>query len=892
MKRINHKILAILTISLLTVSMLVSLTLIPSTDAHDPPKSFPTWTYLVASTNLVGVGQEIMLVFWSNAVPPTAQGTFGDKWTFTIDVISPNGENKTLGPFESDPVGGSYTNFTPTETGNYTFIAKMVEHKITGQPTNPFYSIPRQSGYAFWNDTFLASSSDPVNVAVQQDPIPRWSETPLPSEFWTRPINNMNRDWYTLAGNWLAGAAQKVNSTTGFGYGPGPESAHVMWATPMWAGGIMDERFGTEGYNGIHYEGLFFDPPIILNGNLYYNTKSNPQFGWHCLNLYTGEEEYFHNTTGSVTQPMGPPVAGTIYGESLKFGQILVYNNFDQYGGIPYLWSIGVPAPMYGPPTGPADPMMMFDAYTGNYICSIANVSTSGTQVYGNDGSILYFNLVGSGANKRLTVWNTTQAIWWPGTQQQWQNQESVFQMENYYYWRPVLNKTYDGSHGFFYNVSIPDVQGSILAVRDDKYVIGGTLGYNDDRGVLPGNLWALNLDRSKGAVGTLLWNITYTTPKTDVPANTGVIGYRGISGPTVDPESGVFVLNEGVTRRWWGYSLETGQKIWGPTESENPMNVYGVGSNIYQGKLLSYGYGGELYAYDMKTGELAWKFTAANEGFESPYGNYPLGIGCIADGKIYLGTCEHSPGQPLWRGSYVRCINASDGEELWKFSLFGVSLPGGASGSNFAISDGYLVALNIYDNQIYCFGKGPSATTVTAPDTAIPAESVAMIRGTVTDQCAGAKKIAEQEGFSAGVAAVSVESQRGWMEYLYQQQAKPTNATGVPVSIDAVDPNGNYIHIGDTTSDSSGNFGYAWLTPNVPGQYTITATFQGSEAYYGSSAETSTYVSELSATATPLPAQAESIADMYFIPMSIGIIVVVIIIGAMLALLLIRKRP
>jgi outer membrane protein assembly factor BamB len=867
---------------ILTIIATAMITALPVTIAHDPAMTLPTWTYLAVASNPIGVGQKVQLVFWCNVVPSTAQGKFGDRWTFTVEITSPNGIKKTLGPIESDAVGGSYTSFTPDEVGNYTIVAKMAEHKITGQPLNPFYSITGQSGYAFWNDTFLASTSDPVELVVQQEEIQPWSETPLPTEYWTRPINNMNRDWYTLAGNWLAGSAQKVGPTSGFGFGPGPESAHVMWTAPMWAGGIMDERYGQEGYNGLHYEGLTFTPPIILNGNLYYNVKANPQYGWRCLDLYTGEQKYFHNTTGPATQAAGAPVAGTIYGESLSFGQVLLINNFDQYGGIPYLWSTYGPTP---------NTLMMFDAFTGNYICSIANASTTGTQVYGDNGNILYFNFAGTGVNKRLTVWNTTQAIWWIGTQQQWQNQENVFAMEQYYYFRPILNKTYDGSHGFFYNVSVPDVQGSILAVRDDKYVIGGTLGYNDNRGLVQGNLWALNLDRTKGDVGKLLWNITYTPPKTEVPYVAGSIGYRGITGPIVDPEDGVFVVNEGVTRRWWGYNLETGAQLWGPTASENAMNFYGVGSTIYEGKLLSYGYGGELYAYNIKTGENLWKYTAENEGLESPYGNYPVGIGCIADGKIYLGSCEHSPGQPLWRGSYVRCINASNGVELWKFSLFGVTLPGGASGSNFAISDGYLVALNIYDNQLYCFGKAPSATTVSAPDTSVTAGSAAVIRGTVTDQCAGARKIAETRGFTNGVAAVSDASQRVWMEYLYEQQAKPTNVSGVPVSIDAFDPNGNFIHIGDATTDTSSTFGYSWTTPNIPGQYTIIASFKGSNSYGSSSAQTYMNIGETAPTPSPIAETIQPPTEMYFAASTIAIIIAIAI-GFAATILLLRKRP
>ena len=75
-------------------------------------------------------------------------------------------------------------------------------------------------------------------------------------------------------------------------------------------------------------------------------------------------------------------------------------------------------------------------------------------------------------------------------------------------------------------------------------------------------------------------------------------------------------------------------------------------------------------------------------------------------------------------------------------------------------------------------------------------------------------------------------------MEYIYEQQAKPTNITGVPVSLDILDPNGNSYHIGEVTSDASGGFKMLW-TPQITGEYTVTATFAGSNAYYTSTANT-----------------------------------------------------
>jgi hypothetical protein len=856
----------------------------PIANAHTPGWSVPTWTYLSVAYNPIGVGQQTLLVFWADKYPPDATGNNGDHWRFTVDVTAPDGSKETLGPIESDPVGGAYTGYTPTQAGNYTVVAHFVEHKITGEnpPAIWLWGMDASIG-----DTYLASDSDPVQLIVQEEPVQGWSEAPLPTQFWTRPINSMNRNWYNLAGNWLAGAAQNVNATTGFGYGAGPESAHIMWTTPMADGGLMDARYGDEGYTSIQYEGLAYNPPIILDGKLYYNVPYPVQEGWRCLDLYTGEELYYHNTTGPVIVFSGPPDYGGIYGESLAFGQIYIFDCPSQHGGFPYLWSTP-PSSMYGGlATGAQTNWMMFDASTGNYICSISNAPSGGTAVYGHEGSILRYNIAGqqplgpygpTTAPFYLQCWNTSQAIWWKGTQQQWQNGDpTVFPLENNWYWRPAINATYDGSHGYSLNVSLPwtSASGSIQTVREDEFVIGGSAGSNSEQGVTPGYLWALNLNPKNGAMGSLLWNITFTPPSS--------AGNKTISMGTVDPEDGVFLFSCKQTREWWGYSLETGQQIWGPTASEQAMNFYGIISNIYQGKLLTCGYGGVLVAYDIKTGKVQWNYTAANVGFESPYGNYPIGIGCIADGKIYLGSCEHSPGQPLWRGSYIRCINASNGAELWKCSLFGVTLTGGASGSNFAISDGYLTALNSYDNQIYCFGKGPSATTVTAPDTASPLGSSVMIRGTVTDQTPTTK--------AKGTPAISDEDQQAWMEYMYEQQGMPANAKGVAISLDTVDPNGNFVHIGDVTSDTSGAFGYMWK-PEVPGTYRVIATFAGSASYYSSFAQTYVGITE-GPTATAAPTSLpESVADTYFVPAIAGLFVLIIVVAIVLALLMLRKRP
>jgi len=827
MEKTKTKIASIAIILTLTfAAMFVAL---PIVSAHDPPRNVPTVSYACVLNPIIGVGQTEIIFFWTNAVPPTAVGAYGDRWTWTVEVTKPDGSKETLGPWTSDPIGTGWISYTPDQLGTYTVVAKMADHTITGLPVPP-------GGYLYGseatiNDTYRGDTSDPVTFIAQEEQIEAWEETPLPEEFWTRPIYGANRNWWQIADNWLAGAAQNVGPTTNFGYGTGPESAHIMWTTPMWAGGIMDARFGDIGYQTSHYEGLDFLPPIILNGKIYYNVRSLPREGWRVLDLYTGEEIWFHNTTGPVTG-VNAGSSGSILGESLAFGQILDFECPNQHGGFPYLWST----------SGPDGTWMMFDSETGSYICSIANVSARGTSVYGKEGSILYYNIVGSGANKRLTCWNTTRAIWW---KPYWGSNE-------YWMWRPGLNMTYDGNNGFSLDVSIPDVQGSILAVREGEYVIGGTAGKNNGTYIQEGNIWALSLE--EGKEGTLLWSYNFEPPERLAPdqiADTAA-SRNQMYGPFVDPEDGVFHFVDGASVRRYGYSLETGELLWAG-EPEPALNFLGRSTNVYQGKLLSGGYDGVLIAYDIKTGEIEWTYTAAQEGFESPYGNYPIVITCIADGKIYLVSGEHSATQPLWRGSYLRCINATDGEELWKVLFWGGAQVAGpeVGGRSVSIADGFLVGLNFYDNQIYCIGKGPSATTVTGPETTIPLGEEVLIKGTVTDECIGAKRLVEEGEFKI-VPAIADEYMSEWMEYVYMQQSCPQDAEGVEVVLTTFDPNGNTYEVDRATTSLSGVYGCAF-TPPVPGLYKIIATFEGSNAYYGSYAETYINVGEAPSPAEPI---------------------------------------
>ena len=128
------------------------------------------------------------------------------------------------------------------------------------------------------------------------------------------------------------------------------------------------------------------------------------------------------------------------------------------------------------------------------------------------------------------------------------------------------------------------------------------------------------------------------------------------------------------------------------------------------------------------------------------------------------------------------------------------------------------------------------------------------------------------------------------WSKYL-NELPKPENIQGVEITINVIDANGNYRTIGTTTSDVNGYYSLAW-TPDISGQYTLIATFAGTNAYYGASAQTAFFADELPA-ATPTQTTAPlSTSEQYFLPAVAAIIASIAIVGIVLALLLVRKRP
>jgi outer membrane protein assembly factor BamB len=817
------------TIAIIFVLIFATSTLLMWTPTVNAADTRATFAYIGSTPNPVNVGGETLI--HTGITEATRQY---DGWSgLTVTVTKPDGTNQTLGPFMTDSTGGTGTVFVPDTTGNYSLQTHFPQQDYRGV-------------------TYKASNSEPLILQVIEGQIEYYPGIALPQEYWSRPIDAQAREWYTIAGSWLVSNPTNLYVP----YNDGPESAHVLWTKDLTSGGLVggdvalesSENAGPVGFEtGDAYQGKWGSRFIIAGTLIYTHHTGVRPLEYTAVDLHTGEvlwTKSFNNLT-------------------LAMCQLFYFQSYNYMGTYAYMWFTN------------GTTWYAYDPVDTNLRITITNVP-SGTNVIGERGDIYRYSYTSS--TGRFMLWNLS----------------ALISMEGSFLGPGPVSYDAGGStpttaaqlRAYAANFTFPigTYPGSINQVYLGDRIIGSQLSTTAVR------MWSISL--KEGQVGSLLFNTTWTPPAYWAEGNVTISGFGGGWMSWSQPDM-ISVLWLKETREHYAFSLEDGQNLWGPSEPQYYLDSIDDSSSsvraIVYGRLYSASVSGIVYCYNVTTGARIWTYEATDPYTEILWSNnWWMKPVFITDDKIYVGHTEHSANQPLPRGAPFICLNATTGEEIWRVDgMFRQTRWGGRA----IIGDSVIATMDTYDQRVYAMGKGPSTLTVDAPNLEITAGTSAIISGTVTDGSPGTNQAELTTRFPNGVPAVSDESQSDWMLYVYKQFAKPTNATGVEVTLNALDPNGNYITIGRTTSDASGTFGFNWEAPNIPGKYTIFATFAGSAAYYGSSAETYAVVGS-APEASPTPTQTPpSVADTYFVPAIAGLFITIVVIGALI-LLTLRKRP
>ena len=800
MKKTKRNTFSLFIIILLLTTSILFIAL-PSVTAQNvyTKKTYP---FIGATPNPVGVNQETLLhVGITDEMQNVAHGYEG----LTIIVEKPDGSTEILGPIRTDSTGGTGTIYIPDMVGTH-----YLQTHFPGQ----WYNWTTFGSADIW---FEESYSEKLTLIVNEDPIEFYPDTPVPTDYWTRPIDAQHYYWYQVSGSWLTipgayGASGPDNAYAP--YNDGPETAHILWRNPLMVGGIGG---GSTGAYQVNVGGGGQSPwasPTILNGILIYNKYyQGEETQVVAVDVHTGETLWTKNDV------------------SVSFGQQFRFDAANQHASFSYWWEVTGGFNFFTMTSEP-EVWNAYDPFTGRWMYSMTDVP-DGTTRFGPNGEILRY--IVDLEKGWLALWNSTAVVTTGTTGGGWSPDGSTYnasETERFDYFAGGMIPT----HVITWNTTIPTgLPGSVQAFYNDDIMVGydrgGTVLTRVDAGLTldnpPFSAWAVSLEPDSR--GELLWTETYELP----PENLTIV--FGASSQ----EDRVWTIWCKETKSHTAFSLDTGNQLWGPTASQAYMDQYGIPGvcgNIVDGKLFSVGYAGIVYCYDVTDGDLLWTYEANDPYNEILWSNnWPLKTTFITDEKIYFAFGEHSPIAPLARGAPFICLDTETGEEVWRVDG---AFRGAEWGGNAIIGDSVMVEWNSYDNMIYGVSKGPTAVTVSVPNAGVQLGSSVMISGTLIDISPGTQEFALTARFPNGVPAVADEYMSDWMKYVYMQFEYPQDTVGVPVKLDALDPNGNYLYIGTATTDEYGNYGFAF-EPEISGQYKITAKFEGTKAYYESAITT-----------------------------------------------------
>ena len=188
MKKIHNKtkLPTIALILLLTIS--ATLVAMPSAIAQETRATYP---FLGAVPNPVGINQPVLFhvgIFLQ-------LGSVEMGWEgLSITIERPDGETDTIDNIRTDSTGGTGAMYTPTMTGTYYCQTHFPEQELK-------WTYSRGTDVYTAGTIMLASESEVLELVVQEEAITYYPGQPLPSEYWTRPIDAQLREWQVLSGS-------------------------------------------------------------------------------------------------------------------------------------------------------------------------------------------------------------------------------------------------------------------------------------------------------------------------------------------------------------------------------------------------------------------------------------------------------------------------------------------------------------------------------------------------------------------------------------------------------------------------------------------------------------------------------------------------------------------
>ena len=337
MNKLNNKIFATIITIAFVISSLLVLAQAPNVSAQTTQQTtgpLPSGVtpdaiahpvaFLSFSPTVIGLNQEVLVNVWTTPAP----GADRHHHDYIITVTAPDGTKdvRKMDSYVAD--GTAWFSFAPDQLGTY-------QIKFDFQGT--YFPAGRYSSGNIVNTTtgtlydtsvyYQPDSTEQQNLTVRQDMVSSWPPASLPTDYWTRPVSPLNREWWTILGNfpWANGNTHDFAGP----YVIAPNTAHIVWRVQGGLGGLVggdDGQLSIDASQSIGV-GAAGNPSVIYNGRAYV-AYVKPGVGnvAACFDIRTGE--VFYEVPNGITPSVISYTQGMSVGaELLSIGTSLIKIN-------------------------------------------------------------------------------------------------------------------------------------------------------------------------------------------------------------------------------------------------------------------------------------------------------------------------------------------------------------------------------------------------------------------------------------------------------------------------------------------------------------------------------------------------------------------------------------
>ena len=190
-----------------------------------------TTGYITVAPTLVGVGQKLTCNTWVFPLPTTYNWNsyFNGFHGITVTFVKPDGTKDTFMPVDGtgqyvagqmQALGALFFYYSPGMAGNWSVSFTMPAQNITDSSGTVTYAGCTRNTFDFTVQTGIV-------LAGLLNGYP-WSPLPNANVYWSYPVNDNNREWSAISGDWVGDATKTVtwvqsdNALRWQPYGTGP----------------------------------------------------------------------------------------------------------------------------------------------------------------------------------------------------------------------------------------------------------------------------------------------------------------------------------------------------------------------------------------------------------------------------------------------------------------------------------------------------------------------------------------------------------------------------------------------------------------------------------------------------------------------------------------------